>query len=524
MNHLFCTTVLLAAAHLAIAQTVFDTAQPLPRPDGAPHACDVIMRSLRIRPRDANDPHDTLQALDDFHVTRLEWAYIDDPNVIEQVKARGCLFGGAAAAPSYIRPDDDPDWFEKVVIKNLEGEPIIAPWKRAWSRTLWGCVNVPELERGYLEYLERYIDAGAEVMQRDEPRANLLAVRWGGCFCAHCMTDFRAWLARNTTPEQREAADTGHLDTFDYREHLQAEDAPVGDAFGNWDGGQLKDWFIAFQTESTLAFHKRMRDAINAYAGRHVPFSCNNGARHWDEVELLFDWAFGELSYGHATAVQLYDTMREARRHGRLQVITMPKSTQWETTPGLEARTRRTIAMAYACGGHCMVPWDTYMPGDTPRYFGIPAQYADLYGFIHANAAIMNGYEEATAFGKGIRDEHFGDMPPVRIVDSETIFAVVRVAPGDSSKPVAIHLVDWSDTPAPFVIELDLARFWGDNPFVAELRVPAPYDLDQHAAARDTGDYSALVETTVIEPADAGTVSLPALNPWGILVLTPLAR
>ncbi|MFO7976980.1 MAG: hypothetical protein R6V12_20400 [Candidatus Hydrogenedentota bacterium] len=518
-----CEGILIAVflIEVASAQTVFDTAKPQPLPEGAPRASDVIMRSLRVRPRNAQDSHNTLEALDDFHVTRLEWAYINDPAFIAKVKARGCLFGGAASAPSYNRQGDDPEWFEKVVIKNLEGEPIIAPWKRNWNRTLWGCVNTPKLERGYLECLKQYLDAGAEVMQRDEPRANLLAVHWGGCFCDYCMAGFRTWLAENTTREQRQAAGVDALDTFDYREHLRAENAPVGDAFGKWDGGQLKKWFIAFQETSTLAFHERMRAGVDDYAGRRVPFSCNNGARRWGAVELMFDWAFGELSYGHATAVQIYNTMREARSHGKGQVVTMPKSSKWETTSDLVKRTRCTIAMAYACGGHCMVPWDTYMPGDTPRYFGTPEQYADMFAFIRGNAAVMDGYEEAAAFGKGIGDERFGDEPLVKIVDNEMGFAVVRAVPGDASKPVAIHLIDWSDAPGPLLVRLSPARFWGDKPFAAELRTPVPYDRDAHANAEKGGDFSKLVRTVSVRIEEDNTLTLPAVKPWGILVLTP---
>jgi hypothetical protein len=30
-------------------------------------------------------------------------------------------------------------------------------------------MNNPELERGYTAYLKKYVDAGAQIMQRDEP-------------------------------------------------------------------------------------------------------------------------------------------------------------------------------------------------------------------------------------------------------------------------------------------------------------------------------------------------------------------
>jgi hypothetical protein len=423
-------------------------AEATERPEGAPKPSDVIMRSLRLHPRNAKDPHDTWQALEDFHVTRLAWAYISDKAFIQRVTDSGRVFGGAASAPSYIHPPDDADWFEKVVIVNLNGEPIIAPWKRAWNRTLWGCINNPELERGYVDYLKRYVDAGAQVMQRDEPGGNLNATRWGGCFCDHCMAKFRKFLAEHTTAEQREKLGIADLATFDYRQHLKEAGAPVGDAFGRWKkGGELKRLFVQFQTEATLAFHRRTRAAIDAYAGRHVPFSCNNGVRRLSAIERMFDWWFGELSYGHATAVRIHDAMRTAAQHGRVQVVTMPKKGNRKNLDEWQRRTRQSIAMATACGGVCMVPWDVYMPSNAPRYFGTPEQYADLFGFTRGIAPYLDDYAYAGAVGKGIRCELYGEAPPVGVPTGGRQFAVIRARRGKPAAPVVVHLVDWSPEP-----------------------------------------------------------------------------
>ena len=322
----FVQLATLAGADAADSLRPCDVARPLTRPEGAPKPSDVIMRSLRLHPVNAKDPHDTFAALQTFHVTRLAWAYINDKKFIARVRETGRVFGGAAAAPAYLPAADSENWFEKVVIVDLRARPIIAPWKRTWKPTLWGCVNNPELERGYLAYLKRYIDAGAEVMQRDEPGANLNATRWGGCFCEHCMNAFRGWLAKHTTAEKRRSLGVADVETFDYRAHLTKQGAPVGDAFGRWrGGGELKKLFIAFQTQATLAFHRRTRQAVDRHAGRRVPVSCNNGVRRWSDIEMTFDWAFGELSFGHAKAGFLLGAMREATRRGRVQVVTMPK-------------------------------------------------------------------------------------------------------------------------------------------------------------------------------------------------------
>ena len=502
--------------------TVCEVAKARKLPEGAPKASDVLMRSLRHHPRNGQDPHDTWQALEDFHVSRLEWAYISNKEFIAKVKASGRRFGGAASAPSYIPPKGVEDWFERVVVVDADGTPIIAPWKRAWTRTLWGCINNPELERGYLAYLKRYLDAGAQHMQRDEPGANALATRWGGCFCPHCMRGFREFLAKETTADERKTLGIDDIDTFDYGQHLEKQRAPVGDAFGPWrKGGRLKALFKQFQTEATVAFHQRTRKALDAYAGRRVAVSCNNGCRRWTSIEMKFDWAFGELSYGHATAVQLHNALREAARHNRLQVVTMPKKGDQKNPEEWLHRARCTIAMATACGGHCMVPWDVYMPNDAPRYFGTPEQYADLYGFIRASAALLDGCEYAGAFGKGIQDKLYRGAPPLRLKAHAEVFAVVRARPGQPDAPVVIHLIDWAREPKPFAVELNSTRFYGNRPLTLRLLTPPTYEAKAHQEAERSKHYSALSRGISLTRDGDHVVRIPALAPWAMLRVEP---
>ena len=499
-----------------------EAAKARPLPPGAPKASDVIMRSLSIHPTSNSDPHDTMRALRDFHVTRLAWAYIEDPQFIAKVKRAGCVFGGAAAAPSYVGNKQGDDWLKGVCIVNREGEVIIAPWKRNWtSKTLWGCVNNPELERGYIEYLRRYIDAGVNFMQRDEPGANEAAVHWGGCFCNHCMKGFRQYLKANVPAERRKALGVEPLDSFDYRVYLTKIDAPVGDAFNPWEGGELKEHFLAFQTKATVAFHQRTREAINDYAGRRIPFSCNNGARRLGEIEMLFDWAFGELAYRHATAAHIHHTMQEAAVHQRRQVITMPKKGDRRFMDQWQRCTRRTIAMAYACGGQCMVPWDVYMPQEAPRYFGEPRQYADLFGFIRANSRYMDGYELAEASGYGVSREQQPRPAAVRVLGGDKIAVQVRALPGNRDAPVVVHLVDWSDDPAPFKLMVEPGRFFGDRPLRIRLLQPMPYARAKHEAAAETGEFEPLSQAVVLSEGRYTSVDVPALNPWGMVLVEP---
>ena len=508
-----------SATNAATPPPVWETAKPGPQPPGAPRASDVIMRALKLRQRSAKESYDVRQALNDFHVTRLEWAYITDAKFIGEQKQAGRVFGGAVSAPSYVRPAGVKDWFERVVVVNRLGQPLIAPSKRNWSRTLWGCMNNPELERGYVADLKKSIDSGAQVMQRDEPEGNYLAVKWGGCFCEHCMAAFRKFLAKKLTADERRKLGVEPVDHFDYRAYLAKLNAPVGDEFGRWDGGRLKQLFEQFQLDSTVAFHQRTRAALDRLAGRHVAMSCNNGVAKWSPVQLEFDWAFGELSFSHAQPDYLLSAFHAALEHGRLQVVTMPKSSHTGDLEPPRSRTRPTVATAYALGGWCMVPWDVYMPGDTPRYFGEPEQYADLFGFIRAAAPWLDGYSEAAVTGVTGRDTRYEDRPPVTVLDHPEVLAVVRAKPGQSDAPVVIHLVDWSSQPRPFKIALDPTTLSGGHPWRVSLLQPTAYNAEAHRTAQTSGKFASLIQKQELGHGYLTTASIPALHPWGIVVL-----
>ena len=507
----------------ATTKRVHEMAKPRVLPDGAPKASDVIIRSLTLRKGKDEHQHDTLRALSDFHVTRLEWAYIRDKDAIAQFRKSGRLFGGAASsALSHVAKLEAGSNYADLACVDRRGEPVIPSWKRTWRPpgSWWMCANNPTLEQGYLKYLKSCLDAGAQVMQRDEPGGNARAIDWGGCFCDHCMRAFRDYLAENTTADERKQLGISDLGTFDYRELLERQDAPVGDDFKRF-GGPLKQRFVDFQFEATIAFHKRTRRALDQYAGRRVAFSCNNGCRRWTPIELVFDWCFGELSYRDARGDFIHAAMRQATALGRRQVVTMPKKSDREELDLWCRLTRQTIAMAYASGGHCMVPWDVYMPRDAPRYFGTAGQYADLFGFIRANSQYFDGYEYAGALGPGIVCDLYGEDGPVRVPAGKPVCAVVRAIPGEADGAVVVHLVDWSDNPQPLRLTLNPEAFFGDKPLKLTLLTPAPYDKSRHAVAEETRSYGRLSSTTPLDGGYATSVSLPALGPWGLVVVEP---
>ena len=511
-----------ATAALSATKPLWQVVSQVKHRPGAPLPADVVMRSLRLHPSGPNDPHDTWKALEDFHATRLEWCYIHDKDFVERVTSSGRIFGGAVSSPSYLAEKPDPQWFDKLAVKDLAGRPIIAPWKRTWKRTLWGCVNNPEYHRGYVAFLERYMDAGAQTIQRDEPQANYLATKWGACFCDHCMALFRRWLALRLSRKQLGALRLGNIADFDYRAFLNKHKAAPADPYSRWRAGELKKLFLRFQHDSTIGFHRATRQELEAHVRHRVPFSCNNGATRCGEIELLFDWWFGELAYSLANPADLHSIFKKAAANQRVQVVTMPKKGDYRDLAEWERRTRQTIATAYACGGLCMVPWDVYMPNDAPRYFGQPRQYADLYAFVRANPHLFNDYWEAAVAGAGLSDERY-EQPPVALAGGTgRVMAVVRAKAGEPAAPIVIHLIEWGARGQPFTVKLRRTYFGGRRRRFCELLTPVPYDPDAHRQAQRSGNFSALSRRRRLPAREVGVVTLvqvPPLEPWGILVV-----
>ncbi|NCP31102.1 MAG: hypothetical protein GW867_13870 [Armatimonadetes bacterium] len=528
---------LLAAFALASAnagsaageRNLCDTVEPHPTCPGALRASEVCMRSLVPRSARPGSPHDTLQAIRDFHVTRLEWTYSLTPAFIAAVKELGVTVSGACVNGSLAGVDRKaPEWYLRYSALDLDGNPVEAPWMRPWpGHALWECINNPEARAACLQYVKNLVDLGVTDLQRDGPEMNHSAVNWGGCFCRYCVAGFRDYLKAHGDPEQLEKAGVVELDTFDYAAYLRAKGAPVGDAFRQYPHDYLKGAFIDFQEQSTIAFHQWWRCELNAYAGRYVPVSTNNGVFHSTPVHRVFDSYIGELSWAQAQPEPLWEAARQARAEGKGQTTTMPLRRDDTETPEWIRRTRQTIATDYALGMHIEAPWDTYLPIVTEqpaRYFGKAADYADLFALVRATGSLLDGYEEAAVTGGLLQDQRWtAERAPVTVfAEGRRVYCFTRALPGKPEEPVVAHLVDWTDNPQPFTVSLNSTTLFAARPLRVSIVTPKAYDKAAHAAAFDTHNYSSLVTETVLAEGKVATVPVPALRPWGLLMIRPL--
>lgn len=480
MTRMGTLTVVLAVSAMVVAgcretagptapETAAAVARPRTLPAGVPTGSAVAFSSRWKRPLNPSDPHDTFRDAVRFQATHLMWMYVRDPEVIREARAKGYVVQASLSTILDGRPAGFSPEQGRVV--DRDGNPVTAPWMKTWKDVWWGCVNSDEYRAIYLHHARVAIEGGADLLQQDDPGFNHSAFNWGGCHCPYCERGFETYSLSHP-------------------------------------GATLRE----FHADSTLRFYADMWREIDALAGRPLPKSCNNYRGTWDFYHQPFDFGLAELP--DLTPGAFIASQRMAMEEGKAQVFTAVT----DSVP----LNRRGIAMACATGASMVVPWDVYMGSGVPRYFGSPEEYADLFGFIRGCAEVLDGYEHAGVYSVGGPEDHpYSGAPPVTVLGRGPIYASVRAVPGDRDRPVAIHLVDWSELPGRFELLIRPERFFGRRPLRAELWTPAPYDAGVHDRAASAKEYASLVQRRTIGIGRMTQISIDGLSPYGILVLSP---
>jgi len=154
-----CKTVLIAwvvgimMIGICGGETVSEAAKIVKRPDGAPRYSDVSMR-LFVKKKDQAE----LKAAKAFHITRADWCYINDPEYIKMVHELGWSFQGSLNAVTH-----NPEFAKK----NKDGTPMLDHFGKPGR--YWADNENKEYQKWYLEQMVKWIEAGADSLQRDEP-------------------------------------------------------------------------------------------------------------------------------------------------------------------------------------------------------------------------------------------------------------------------------------------------------------------------------------------------------------------
>lgn len=513
----------LAPAHATDCGATFaQIAQPHPRANGAPRASDVCFSSRFPRPLNRVDNHDSLKSARQFHATRMDWLYMSgkpeaDRVFVAKCKAAGYLVGGTLNCQPTDSSTGGPRTFSEARTVNMRGEPLKDPWTKKYGGRFC-CPNNPGYAKIFLEHARYALACGVDYFQMDGVQLNDLMSRYGGCFCPHCVGRFREYLATRSTGEQRARWGIGDLAAFDYARFLLDLGTDPDSGRDAWKGPkELRELFRAFQIESGLRFVREMHLEIDRIAGRQLAYSCNATEEFLTDYHTVHDFAFNETYPAkEGDPAFLYEhRLKPARELGKTFLMTFVS----DDVP----HSRRFIASAYALGANVIVPWDVFTGLDSPRFFGTPEQFGDLFGFVRANAALLDGYEEAGVFGGGIRDARFSENePPIQVYAASAVLAVVRARPAVADAPVVVHLVSAKNNrTGPMRVTLDPRRFFGDRPLRLRFIAPPPYDAATHEKAGASRDFAPLSATSALPGGRVSVVELPGVDPWGILVIEP---
>lgn len=499
--------VLFACSSRSAAQThhVADFAAVRQRPAGAPKYSDVLFSSRWPRPLTKADPYDAFHAAAQFRATRIEWNY-PGTNVDFIRKAKALGYGYVGTINSEL--PDTPGGAERLLGRDrtAAGEAVGNP--NLESLQSRGDVASRAYREITLAHLKLLVDAGADCIHVDDPAMTYgTAVSQGGGYGEASLRQFAKYLADQTTAQQRAAwAMPENLDGFDYAAFVQARkgDPPAA----------VRELFLAFHRKSLDDFYTEVRKQIDAYAGRRVPFSCNNGSPQWQDYPYCehFDYWLAETSvrYGRPTARRIYEKVRQAAGLGKAQYFS-PLNDDLEYVPDRPtyvAVTRRVIATSYACGSATIVPWDVWRRA-ADRFFGTVEEFGDLYQTVARFPELFDDHEEVFAAGPDLPPQSAEGLeePVVTLAGrSQEVLVTVRAVPGKRNAPVVIHLVDWSEKPKPFeiLIRNRLCGGSADQPLQVKLLQPAGEPSPLAGELRNNGFTR---------------FDVPRLCPYGLLVI-----
>ncbi len=397
----------------------------------------------------------------------------------------------------------------EAVAIDIEGKPIPVPWQfdkvHRGQTTDFGNTNHPAFREHVKANVRRVMAGGADGLHVDDHLGVASPAAWyGGGFDDYSIAGFRAYLARRATKEQLAAAGVEDLGGFDYRTVVRRF-AKTADAVKRRAGSiPLFDLWKQYHLEAAADFVEELRAAAAEAAGHPVLLSANaclgNEVHHYVVprlthvvCEVWFEAAKGTSAL--AGALRAFDA---ARRLDRPLACTA-SGHDWAHVKerGACELARFWIALAYAHGQRFMAPhpsqqWCFTEKLGTHWYQAPVSEFAPLYRFVRAQAALLDGFEP---------------VPDVAPEAPKTIAATVR----RKGAAVAIHLVN---------LDYDAAA---DRMRAAEgVRVALPAGLAGNAAeARCAAFGSETATAPVRREGDAAVVIVPAVRLWTIVALSP---
>lgn len=408
-------------------------AQP-PLAPGVPKGSDVVFSVRSTKP-------EAVDVAKSFGATRVEWVYTSDEDLVARFHKEIGWFGGSQNS---ITKTPTPAG----KAKDFDGNPIVNPRMKSWN-VQWDTTTHPETEKALRASAKKYLEMGADSLQVDDPLLQLYSAQlWGGDFNESTLAGFPAYLKDRA--DKAKVAQAG-LEGFtgSYRELLRTR-FKIRDAKDYQQRAAslpTHPLWLDYLRQTVADHYAGLRDYMKSVRGKPVPLSMNLTFldRPSEDNRHFFLTAYADYAISETPIDDLLEMQMRAATARALGMGFVPSI----KTPDKPAANRFAIATFYALGANPLVPWDVYTgnnaAGEPMRYYGKPAEYGDLYGFVREHHALFDDLEQTAVVGIAVPVDHFAERPTMELVrklnQRRIPFAFVPVGGKQRDLPVDIKRI-----------------------------------------------------------------------------------
>lgn len=296
------------------------------------------------------------KAFDDFEASRIVWTYTG-PRYLSEGPASGvqsvqCTF------PAWVPTTEQQSAVAQMACTDKSGQPRRKSF--ASGDQIHPDVNTSAWRRYMLGMVGELVAKGCRHFHQDDAQQNVLMIGRGGC----------------NSPES--------LELKKVSQRLDSKHDTIRSDVQQSERQAVVYYYAWLHRETRRLVREREPNA-------NVTFSANittNQIKNAEWIAPSFDFLVAE-AYGNRENLRqrLTDLATFSKRYRQVSAVTIPSNDVWLN--------QRGFASAYALGFSAIVPWDVYVGAQSPRFFGSPVDFTDIFGFVRRNAPLFDDYVPA---------------------------------------------------------------------------------------------------------------------------------
>lgn len=307
-----------------------------------------VLSSRFFHPRNSNDVHSTVNAIEHLKPVRIDWTYYESDEILNIYKKYQLPF--SLAINPQIR-DSAGYTSKKLRMKDFEGTPYVAPWMKHWKVTnpYWGCVNNPDFYSLFVNRSLFLASKGAYGIFVDDALFNvrLSIEKKIGCFCEHCVSLFQKHNDVNVTI---------HKELINEMIAYKTNKSKKNDKTLN----ALINRYETFQFTSVVQFFTSWKKTIQEKYP-DIVFLTNNYNGNWNEIYRVFDVGIAEIKEKHINDKDLDSLYTLADSFQKKQLFTIATEDTKLQYKLLDYNMQHQRESLY--------PWDIFIPAKNERFY-----------------------------------------------------------------------------------------------------------------------------------------------------------